>query len=211
MSAGAITILSYAFSAFFISSLVGVLLIIAYVVVSFVFNIIRIFKPKFCLPYRTPDPEGKYQAPLATKKIALNFLILRSMEKRQVNGRREVLQYGTFSPSKVSENEWDLNALTMLLRRHTVIERPQDRKDLYTLSLIADHRKLCFKTSTKNGLKVAFANLHRKHWIVFDYESAKRWQSVVPNTEIIPANVYARLRQRQHEEKTNAKASAASA
>jgi hypothetical protein len=211
MSAGAMTFISYVFSAFFISCIAGVLLIIAYVFVSFVFNIIRIFKPNFCLPYRTPDPEGKYQLPLVTKKIALDYLISRSMEKRQVNGRREEIRYGSFPPSKTPENEWDLNALTMLLRRQAVTEKPENRKDLYTLSLIADHRKLCFKTSTKNGLRVAFANLNRKNWVVFDYESAKRWQTVVPNTEIIPANVYARLRQRQHEEKTNAKASAASA
>lgn len=176
------------------------LAILSFVFVNFIFKAIRGFLPNFGMPkHRSADGETLDQTRATNKKIALDWLISESMRRRQVNVRREAIQYGAPSPPSMQQNEWDLNAIKMLLEQPGSTEKPENRKDLYTLSLITDHRKLCFKTSTKNGLKVAFANLNRKNWIVFDYESAKRWQTVLPNTEIVPANVYARLRQRQQE------------
>jgi hypothetical protein len=190
------------FSACFLTGIFVSLAIFAFLIAHVIVLFVRNFKPNFCRYEYPVTAKEKDEAPLNMKKTALDFLFEHNRKVRQAvhDARLQKLDPETMVKlvkrvAAEEKSEWTLDAIKSAAKTLTV--QKDEQRDLWCLAIFPRGLKhpnyLISKQSVKGrGLRVAFAPL-RDRRLTMDFASAQRWSAMLPNTVILPANVWARV------------------
>lgn len=203
----AIKILQYVFVVAFLGGMFLGLCFFDYFLITFIITpIVRLFWPRFG-ELSVPQTVETKSAEREVKRVAIDFVFqerIRRMNevKRQMNEMLEakfasIGRTGSYVGTAADEIDFENSTLHSPPRPSRQPPSKDDREIAdraeFTLMHVDDGRVLCARLSERGGLRTAFASLPLSRSIRLDLESAKRLTTVIPNSTLYPANVYARM------------------
>jgi hypothetical protein len=175
----------------FVTILLGLLFLLCGLLANGLFWLIRLVKPNFGT-FQTVANTTASSDRRELRKVALDFVLeTKRLQKAERNRRIEEFLNGKTIQKPALE--WTLEALKEQIQPKV---KDIERVDLWSICRRHPERGLQFlsvwRTSRENGLRCGWSTDPRRG-IKTSAEAGARWLSVLPNTNLYPANSAARI------------------